>query len=143
MRISAKTRYAVAALVKIGLNYGNGQKYTVSFLSENLDISKIFLEQVFSELKKAQIVNSSKGSQGGYTLAKSPETISVYDIFSAVDNALFEKTDRTLTANQEIENALSGLFSDIDYQLEKLLKGKTLFDLCNDAKEDSSMMFYI
>jgi Rrf2 family protein len=143
MRIAAKTRYALAALVKIGLNYGNGQKYTVSFLSENLDISKIFLEQVFSELKKAKIVNSSKGSQGGYTLAKSPETISVYDIFSAIDNAVFEKADRTLTANQEIENALSGLFSSIDIQIEKVLKAKYLSDLCNESKEDSSMMFYI
>ena len=72
MRISARGRYALAATTSMAARYQTGENITVVSLSERLGISKIYLEQVFSLLKKADIVSSQKGAQGGYRLCRPP-----------------------------------------------------------------------
>ena len=69
MKISAKGRYGLAAMTYLARNYAAGTPITIVSISEKLGISKIYLEQVFSLLKRARLVNSIKGSQGGYQLA--------------------------------------------------------------------------
>lgn len=83
MRISSKGRYAVAAMTELAGAWKRSESLTVLRISETLGISKIYLEQVFSLLKRAQLVNSIKGAQGGYQLAKPPEEITAADILSA------------------------------------------------------------
>ena len=68
MRISAKGRYALAAAISMARQYGTGEHITAISISEKLGISKIYLEQVFSLLKRAGLVNTVKGAQGGYAL---------------------------------------------------------------------------
>ncbi|HPF87499.1 MAG TPA: Rrf2 family transcriptional regulator, partial [Candidatus Limiplasma sp.] len=70
MRISARGRYALAATASMAARYATGENITVASLAERLGISKIYLEQVFSLLKKADIVASHKGAQGGYRLSR-------------------------------------------------------------------------
>ena len=72
MKISAKGRYGLAAMTYLARNYASGSPITIISISEKLGISKIYLEQVFSLLKRARLVNSIKGSQGGYQLAREP-----------------------------------------------------------------------
>ena len=90
MRISAKGRYALASTISLAQDYAKGEYTTVLSISEKLGISKIYLEQVFSLLKRGGIVNSVKGSQGGYQLARMPQQITLYDVLSAVELSLFE-----------------------------------------------------
>jgi Rrf2 family transcriptional regulator, cysteine metabolism repressor len=97
MRISAKGRYALAAVISMAQQYSNGEYITVISISEKLGISKIYLEQVFSLLKRGGLVRSVKGSQGGYQLARTPGRINVLDVLSAVENSLFEKTEETVS----------------------------------------------
>ncbi len=89
MRISAKGRYAIAATIYLAKRYANDEYITVISISEELDISKIYLEQVFSLLKQGEIVTSVKGSQGGYKLTRHPNQITVCDILSPIEAALF------------------------------------------------------
>ena len=56
-----------------------------------LAVSKIYLEQVFSLLKRDGLANSIKGAQGGYQLSRPAEEISVYDILSVAELSMFEK----------------------------------------------------
>ena len=92
MKISAKGRYGLAAMTYLACNYAAGTPITIVSISEKLGISKIYLEQVFSLLKRARLVNSIKGSQGGYQLARAPREITPYDILSSIELSLMEKT---------------------------------------------------
>ena len=60
MKISAKGRYGLAAMTYLARNYEAGTPITIISISEKLGISKIYLEQVFSLLKRARLVNSIK-----------------------------------------------------------------------------------
>ena len=75
MKISAKGRYGLAAMTYLARSYAAGAPVTIISISEKLGISKIYLEQVFSLLKRARLVNSIKGSQGGYQLSRAPRAI--------------------------------------------------------------------
>ena len=148
MRISTKGRYALAAVVSMAQHYNNGEYITVISISEKLGISKIYLEQVFSMLKRGGLVTSVKGAQGGYLLARAPGQISVYDVFSAVESSLFESTEDTvILAAPDIEKAMRlSVFDTLDKSIKDSLTRVSLDDLMTEAekhKNDSTQMFYI
>lgn len=148
MRISAKGRYALAAVINMAQQYNNGEYITVISISERLGISKIYLEQVFSMLKRGDIVKSVKGAQGGYQLVRTPGQITVLDVLSAVETSLFEATEGTVPEKApEIEAAMrSSVFEVMDRSVSDALSRITLDDLVAEAekhKEERSIMYYI
>lgn len=148
MRISAKGRYALAAMVMLAQNYGTGEFVPVLNISERFGISKIYLEQVFALLKRGGVVASSKGSQGGYQLTRQPKDITMYDILSSVELSLFENNDETVSETApEIEKALyEAVFENLDTVLEKTLCQIDLEHLVHEAernKPDETLMYYI
>ena len=148
MRISTKGRYALAAAVCMAQRYGGGEYITAVSVSEKLGISKIYLEQVFSLLKRGGIVVSVKGAQGGYILARSPEKISAFEVLSSAENSLFEKAEETVAEKApEIEEAMRAkLFDALDGAIGKLLTAVTLEDLAAEADKNGQAalgMFYI
>lgn len=148
MRISAKGRYALAALTYLAQLYKNGEYIAILTISEKLGISKIYLEQVFSLLKKAELVISAKGAHGGYQLSRMPKQITVLHILSAVEASLFEQTQDTVAEKApELEKALRlSTFDVLDQKIRETLGGITLADLVKEAekhKQDQAMMFYI
>ena len=148
MRISVKARYGLAAMTSMAINYNNGEYITVISISEKLGISKIYLEQVFSLLKRGGLVNSTKGSQGGYQLSRMPRQITVYDILSAVELSLVEKTEDTVTEKApEIDKAMQlSAFEALDHAVKETLEKITLNDLVSSAEKyraDDEIMFYI
>jgi Rrf2 family protein len=147
LKISAKSRYALAALVQMGMSTSNEETVAIASLSESLGISKIYLEQVFSLLKRGNIVTSTKGAMGGYRLARSARDISALDILTAIEISLFEKVDPTVADRAPaIEHALtSGVFDELDAALPEVLKKIKLIHLINAAEEfdDEGFMYYL
>lgn len=148
MRISTKGRYALAAAVSMAQQNGSGGYITAVSISDKLGISKIYLEQVFSLLKRGGLVVSVKGAQGGYLLSRSPAKISAYDILSSVESSLFEKTEDTVMDKApEIDKAMrQSVFEVLDSSVRDTLAKVTLEDLLNEAEIHSSVssgMFYI
>ena len=147
MRLSVKGRYALAASVILAEERSNNEYITLISISDRLGISKIYLEQVFSLLKRGKIVTSVKGSQGGYQLSAPSHKITVYDILHAVETSLFENTEETLTGKApEIEAALSTvIYNPLDEALQSTLKSITLHDLTEEASKNNTdqFMFYI
>lgn len=148
MRISAKGRYALASVISMAQSYNNGEYITVISISEKLGISKIYLEQVFSLLKRGGIVTSVKGAQGGYQLARMPRQITVLDVLSAVELSLFEPAEETVQAKAaEIDAAMrSSVFDAIDCAIKNTLEKITLYDMVNEVekhKTDQGLMFFI
>ncbi len=148
MRISSKGRYGMAAMISVAQLGSSGEFVTVISIAEKLGISKIYLEQVFSLLKRSKLVTSIKGSQGGYQLSKPAEKITAYDILQAVEISLFEKTERSVSEeSNEIENSLKSLiWENLDNSISIVLKNVSLSDLVQEAEKSKSgdhFMFYI
>lgn len=148
MRISTKGRYALASMMTMAQYHRCGECITVISISEKLGISKIYLEQVFSLLKRGGLVNSIKGAQGGYQLARSPEQITAYDVLSTVEVSLFEDTEDTVGATSpSIEAAMrSAVFEPIGQAIKATLSKIDLNELMNEAeqkKAPENLMFFI
>ncbi|QAT50649.1 Rrf2 family transcriptional regulator [Caproiciproducens sp. NJN-50] len=148
MRISSKGRYGLAAMICMAEGYGSDACITIISLSERLGISKIYLEQVFSLLKRGGLVLAIKGAQGGYKLSRPPQEILVYEILRALEQSLFEKTVESVQQKAgNIEKAMqNSVFSVLDLSVEQVLRKITLLDLLSESerqKQDSCYMFYI
>jgi Rrf2 family protein len=144
MRISAKARYALASLVSIAGNCDISECTTLVSLAEKLEISKIYLEQVFSLLKRAGIVISIKGAQGGYYLAKPAKDITAFEIFQAIETTLFEKAEETVSGkNENIEKAIrETVFNALDNSIKTALSRVSLEDILNESN-GGYYMYYL
>ncbi|MDR0947594.1 MAG: Rrf2 family transcriptional regulator [Ruminococcus sp.] len=148
MKISAKGRYAVCAMIKLAAEYGSGETLSTQKIAERLGISKIYLEQVFSQLRHAGLIGAEKGTGGGYKLKKGAEQISVYDILSVTESGLFEPVEPILTDKAPaIENAfIEEVINPLDKLIVEFFSRKTLKELYDEAlkrSEPDSYMFYI
>ncbi len=148
MRISAKGRYALAATISMAEHYRAGEYITVISIAKKLGISKIYLEQVFSLLKRGGIVTSTKGSQGGYQLVRMPREITLLDVLSAVELALFEPTEATVSEKApEIEaSMLIVAFDKLQAALRNAMGNVTLNDLVTEVQKHKTghgYMYYI
>ena len=87
MRLTTKGRFAVTAMLDLALR-GGKNPVTLAGISERQDISLSYLEQLFSRLRRHELVESVRGPGGGYYLAKTLSNISVADIIRAVDEPI-------------------------------------------------------
>ena len=85
MKISRKARFAVSAMIRLGLRGNQGTK-TLTELSMDQGISLSYLEQLFAQLRRNGIVVGVRGPGGGYRLAKPGHDIDIASIISAVEN---------------------------------------------------------
>ena len=148
MRISAKGRYGLAAMIELTWLSANGKLIPVATLSDHLGISKIYLEQIFSLLKRGKLVTSVKGAQGGYRLARDASEISVYDILSALEQTLFEPTESSVEEKAPIiENILNAnVYRVPDDSVKATLSKIKLSHLIEEyvaQKNKGNDMFYI
>ena len=84
MKLNSKSRYAVMALADIA-NFDKQNPVSLRDISLRQNISLVYLEQIFSKLKKNNIVKSIRGTNGGYILSNDPSQIKLSSIFLAVD----------------------------------------------------------
>jgi len=87
MRLTTKGRFAVTAMIDLGLRYG-GQPVTLAEISNRQRISLSYLEQLFGKLRRHHLVDSVRGPGGGYKLARPLDEMSVADIILAVDEPI-------------------------------------------------------
>ncbi len=88
MKLSTKGRYGLRAVLDLALNSSKEEVVPLSEIAMRQNISISYLEQLASKLRKAGIVTSTRGAQGGYQLAKDPEKLSVGDILRALEGNL-------------------------------------------------------
>ena len=86
MRLTTKGRFAVTAMLDLALREQHGA-VTLSAIGARQQISLSYLEQLFSRLRRAALVESTRGPGGGYSLGRHAEAITVADIILAVDQA--------------------------------------------------------
>ena len=87
MKLSTRGRYGLRAVIDIAL-FGQKEAVAISQIAQRQELSESYLEQLMSRLRKAGIVKSVRGAQGGYQLARGADTISVGDILRALEGDL-------------------------------------------------------
>ena len=147
MKISAKGRYGLAAMIVLARSYESSSPVTIISISEHLGISKIYLEQVFSLLKRSKLVNSIKGSQGGYQLSRHPREITAYEILSSIEISLIEKTGTVSEKMDQLNHVLShNVFDALDKSIYETLHAITLEELLtalNHEESNENLMYFI
>lgn len=114
MKLSTKGRYAVTAVMDLVLHQQQ-HPVTLSDISRRQGISLSYLEQLFSHLRRAGLVQGMRGPGGGYRLARSADDVSVAEVITAVDGPIDMDGDRCLTHDlwDELSGQLHELLSDI------------------------------
>jgi Rrf2 family iron-sulfur cluster assembly transcriptional regulator len=87
MRLSKKCRYAIKSLIDLVKNY-QGAPISIRDISKRQNVSLRYLENIFHDLKKSEILASVKGKGGGFSLSKNIEDISLLDIIEALEGKL-------------------------------------------------------
>jgi len=132
MKLNAKSRYAVMALADIA-SFNKQNPVSLRDISLRQNISLVYLEQIFSKLKKNNIVKSIRGTNGGYVLTKDPEQIKLSNIFSAVGEKV-----KTLKCKRESKKGCNGkqtkcithnLWDDLEMHINNFFDKKNLGDL--------------
>ena len=143
MKVSTKGRYGLRAIIDLSLNT-TGDYVSLISIAERQNISKNYLEQVFSALRKAGIVKSVKGSQGGYLLNGKTSEIKIGDVLRALEGDLSIVKDEE-NINNKIERCIKkNLWDKIDEQVFDIINNITLEDLINEFnKGNDSLMYYI
>jgi Rrf2 family protein len=145
MRISVKGRYALASVTVIARRAQSRENVTVSSISEELGISKIYLEQVFSQLKREGLLLSVKGPRGGYQLSRPPSKITAWDVLTTLESGLAEHTETTVGDNVlEIEMALQTLvFEPLDDAIRSRLSQITVQQILDYSDKQKTQQAFM
>ena len=138
MKLSSKGRYAVMALADLA-RFNSENPVSLRDISLRQGISLDYLEQIFSKLKKNNIVKSIRGANGGYILTKNPDQIKLANIFYAVDERI-----KTLQCKKESKKGCNGkltkcithnLWDELETHINDFFDKKNLGDLVKNNFE--------
>jgi Rrf2 family iron-sulfur cluster assembly transcriptional regulator len=133
MRLTTKGRFAVTAMIDLALRQNNGP-VTLAAISQRQRISLSYLEQLFGKLRRHELVESTRGPGGGYTLARKAAEITVADIIVSVD----EPIDATQCGGKENCGGDGGrcmthdLWATLNQRVVEFLDSVTLQKLVED-----------
>lgn len=129
MKMSTKGRYGLRALVDLAV-YENGKPVALATIAQRQHISLNYLEQVFGVLRKAEIVKSVKGANGGYRLARKAEDITAKEVLEALEGK-FSIVDLPEEETMDcVKNAIQTLvWGQINKNVNRLLERCTLRQL--------------
>lgn len=148
MKISTKGRYGLRAMVDLAV-YSAGDHISLKSIAERQNISEGYLEQVFSSLRKAGLINSIKGSQGGYVLAEGSDRITVGQILRVLEGNLSVIDEKSMEekTNDRIEDCIrETVWSAINKCIDDLVDKITLEQLVieyNKMLNREANMYYI
>ncbi len=133
--LSAKGTYGLTALLELGLNRNKGS-VQIRDIAERHGIPQHYLEQILVVLKKAGFVESFRGAQGGYALAKDPDSISVLEVLSRLEGRL------EVAAESRRGGALGFFWDEIERQLYQTLD-RSLGDLMREKSSRERQIDYV
>ena len=132
MKLTNKGRYAVMAMAELA-KHDIKKPINLSEISIRQGISISFLGQIFLKLKNKDLVKSSRGPSGGYTLSKSPEEIKLSNIIEAVDEKV-----KTLKCKKDSKKGCNGksikcithdLWAELEHHIMYFFEKNTLKDI--------------
>lgn len=128
MKLSLKVEYACQVLAQLGYTYKRAELPHIEELAKLEAVPSNYLVQILNDLRTAGLINSKRGKQGGYALARPPEEISLYDIMKAVEGEVLAHSPAGKGAssgrNAAVWDEVSGKFEDLlgNYTVDQLME---------------------
>lgn len=145
MRLSAKTEYAALAVVELARRIDSPTPVRVREICAAQGVPPRFLVHILLQLKAAGIVGSVRGAAGGYRLAKSPETVTLLDIVTAVegpaDGAGLLSTD--LAAKSRAASTLAAAWETVAEAESRALAAISVASLASQCGPPGDSMYHI
>ncbi|HWI54921.1 MAG TPA: Rrf2 family transcriptional regulator [Desulfobacteria bacterium] len=150
MKISTKGHYGVQAMFDLAQHFGEGP-ISLKSVAERQGLSEHYLEQLIAVLRKAGLVKSVRGAQGGYILARQPNDIKVGDIIRVLEGPI---APEECVKEEDAEQCLKAEFcitrsvwERVRISIEDVLDSISLADMCKDAEKakmnKNYYMYYI
>ena len=140
MKLTSKGRYAVMAMADLA-KINTDQPTSLTEISLRQGISISFLEQIFLKLKRNNLVQSSRGPSGGYSLIKSPEEIKLSTIIKAVDEEIktvgCKKESKKGCNNKSSKCITHNLWDQLDQHINNFFEKVKLQDLVKSSRGPS------
>jgi Rrf2 family protein len=137
VKVSTRGDYASRALLSLALHQAEAGPTSVRDLAERTGLPQPYLEQILLALKGAGLVRSKRGVGGGYVLARTPETITLGQIVSAVDGPIsagdFGEPHTNGACDHEGQCALLDVWSEVGQTMRTYLDSYTLADMVERA----------
>jgi Rrf2 family transcriptional regulator, cysteine metabolism repressor len=151
MKLSTKGRYGTRAMLDLALHYKDGDgPVALGGIAERQNISEEYLEQIFSSLRKAALVESVRGAQGGYKLGKTADKITVGDILRVLEGSLAPVdcvVENKSPVCDRYENCvITGVWLKLRDAINDAVDSVTLEDLVLEAQskqKGNDFMYYI
>ncbi len=134
MILSTKGRYGLKAIFELALNYGSGP-VSLKKISDKYNISESYLEQLFAKLRKSGYIDTVRGPQGGYMLAKRPDEITVGMVLRTLEGEITasECINKERCTRESI-CATRSIFEKIENSINNVIDSITLADMQADQK---------
>lgn len=146
MRISSKGDYGLRALFDLAQRFGEGPVQSEEIATRQ-GIPANYLNQLLITMRRAGLIESLRGPQGGHQLARRPDAITLLEILTVLEGPLLpgdSARDDLLPTQPDDHELVGDLWVDLRGQIEQILTAITLDDLCQRKRQRSgSVMYYI
>src|SRR6266852_8815649 len=129
MRLSAKAAYACLAMLELAGHHGESQPVRLRTIAQAHRIPPRFLVQILLQLKAVGLVNSTRGSFGGYQLARPPGDISLAEVINAIDRNSAAPPGPLASPRSPTAKAVRDLWDEIQSSEQRVLEEITLAEL--------------
>ncbi len=137
MKVSVQVDYACRVMAELARMYGSGELAQIDHLATTEAVPANFLAQILLKLRNHGLITSRRGNHGGYTLARAPEEISLFDILVAVEGQCLQLSGNFAGRSGR---RVKDVWTEISRELADKTRGYTLVQL---ATKDPAEMYYI
>ncbi|NWJ44578.1 MAG: Rrf2 family transcriptional regulator [Chloroflexi bacterium] len=128
MKISSKGEYGLRALFDLAMHYGSRPRRSRE-IAEAQKVAEDYLNQLLIILRKAGLIHSLRGPQGGHVLARPPHQITLYDALSELEGSLSPveySNDLREKSMVEVDEILNPIWDEVEQQIISTLKSTSL-----------------
>lgn len=138
MKVSSKGHYGVRAMVALARAYGAGP-LALSGIAAQEDLSAAYLEQLMIRLRRAGLVEGSRGARGGYSLTQDPSLVTVGQVVRALEGPVVlldcaSELDDPNCCDKESDCPSRMVWQKMKESIAQVMDSTTLADLCREGK---------
>ena len=136
----SNTHFAVAVHALTLLAYAQGSVLSSAEMAASINTNPVFLQRILRMLQVGELIETQRGVNGGSLLLRSPESISLYDVYQAVQNGesalkIHEMPNPRCEVGGNIQTVLEGVIDEVDNALKNTLSHISLADMYQGIKD--------
>jgi Rrf2 family protein len=138
--LSLKAQYGLRAVVSLASHYGKGPLQAKE-IATSQGVPVRYLELLLSQLRRARIVDATRGKNGGYILAKEPASITVLDVVTAFEGRVIISPMRDEKEKEGNPGSLSFIWKEAEKQVVEYLGSRNIAEVLELIQSNKEMYF--